>query len=71
LREDQNDAALSQQTRATTVNSLITAGYTPDSVIAAVEADDFRVLEHSGLYSVQLQALGASDTPAPTEEVTA
>jgi phage portal protein BeeE len=71
LREDEKDAALIQQTRATTVNSLIMAGYTPDSVIAAVEADDFRVLEHSGLYSVQLQALGASDTPAPTEEVTA
>jgi phage portal protein BeeE len=70
LREDEKDAALIQQTRATTVNSLITAGYTPDSVIAAVEADDFRVLEHSGLYSVQLQALGA-DTPTPPEEVTA
>jgi phage portal protein BeeE len=59
LREDEKDAALIQQTRATTVNSLITAGYTPDSVI-----------EHSGLYSVQLQALGA-DTPTPPEEVTA
>lgn len=69
LREDEKDAALIQQTRATTVNSLITAGYEPASVIAAVEADDFRLLAHTGLYSVQLQKPGAND-PAP-EEVTA
>jgi phage portal protein BeeE len=70
LREDEKDAALIQQTRAATIASLIAAGYTPDSVIAAVEADDFRLLVHTGLYSVQLQAPGANN-PAPPEEVTA
>ncbi|SRX93569.1 phage portal protein, HK97 family [Thermaerobacter marianensis DSM] [Mycobacterium shimoidei] len=62
LREDEKDAAGIQQTRATTINSLITAGYEPDSVIAAVEANDFRLLVHSGLYSVQLQQPGTDFT---------
>lgn len=54
LREDEKDAADIQKTRAETINTLITAGYTPDSVIAAVEAGDFNLLVHSGLTSVQL-----------------
>jgi phage portal protein BeeE len=70
LREDEKDAADIQSTRASTINSLITAGYEPQSVIAAVEADDFRLLSHTGLFSVQLQAPGA-DQSAPMEEVTA
>lgn len=55
LREDEKDGAAIQLTRASTINSLITAGYKPDSVITAVEANDFTLLVHSGLYSVQLQ----------------
>lgn len=60
LREDERDAAEIQQTRATTISSLITAGYDPESVIAAVEASDFRLLQHTGWYSVQLQRPGDS-----------
>ncbi|MCV7100074.1 phage portal protein [Mycobacterium palustre] len=55
LREDESDAAEIQSTRAATINTLITAGYIPDSVVAAVEANDFGLLKHSGMYSVQLQ----------------
>jgi len=68
LREDEGDAATIQQTRASTITSLITAGYEPASVAAAVDADDFRLLVHTGLYSVQLQPAGAIEPaiePAP------
>ena len=64
LREDEKDAAEIASVKAQTINSYITAGYEPDSVIAAVESDDPRLLTHSGLYSVQLQQPGA-DTPKP------
>ncbi|WP_262365799.1 phage portal protein [Gordonia sp. OPL2] len=70
LREDEKDAAEIQKTRAETINSLIAAGYAPESVVAAVEANDLRLLVHTGLTSVQLQAPGAGPPPpeqAPTE----
>jgi len=67
LREDEGDAANIQATRASTINSLITAGFTPQSAAAAVDADDFRLLVHTGLYSVQLQPAGAQ-TQAPTPD---
>lgn len=59
LREDERDAADIAATRAQTISTLITAGYEPDSVIAAVESGDNRLLTHTGLYSVQLQPPGA------------
>lgn len=73
LREDEKDAADIQQTRAMTVNTLITAGYEPDSVVKAVEANDMRLLVHTGMYSVQLQKPGeqqpaqSGPTPEPTQ----
>lgn len=67
LREDEKDAAEIQGKRAQTIRSLVDAGYTPDSVIDAVEADDFRLLVHSGLYSVQLQPPGQSQAPVTVE----
>ena len=54
FREDRADAATIRQTQATTISSLITAGYEPDTVVAAMEAEDFSLLKHSGRYSVQL-----------------
>jgi hypothetical protein len=63
FREDRGDAADIRQTQATTIASLITAGYEPDSVIAAMEAEDFSLLVHSGLYSVQLQPIGSTTPP--------
>ncbi|AOE44284.1 portal protein [Gordonia phage Eyre] len=66
LREDEKDAAEIQKTRAATISSLITAGYTPESAVKAVNADDFRILEHTGLYSVQLREPGSEDKPNTT-----
>lgn len=63
LREDEKDAADIQRTRAETISNLITAGFEPESVIKAVESGDNRLLVHTGMFSVQLQKLGAD---APT-----
>jgi HK97 family phage portal protein len=63
LQEDQQDAAVIQQTRAATIRSLIEAGFLPDSARDAVLADDFTLLEHSDLFSVQLQAPGSTKDP--------
>lgn len=62
LREDERDAAEIQKVRAETINTLITAGYEPDSVVQAVESGDFRLLQHTGLTSVQLLPPGQSKT---------
>jgi phage portal protein BeeE len=68
LREDEKDAAAIQSTRATTIAALVREGYTPESVVAAVEADDFRLLVHTGLYSIQLQPPGSSTPDPATQE---
>lgn len=66
LREDIQDRANVQQTIANTARTLVDAGYTPDSVISAVQNEDMSLLVHSGLFSVQLQEAGAPDTsPEP------
>lgn len=69
LREDEKDEADIQAVRASTINTLITAGFTPESAVAAVESGDFGLLKHSGLTSVQLLPPGTSPnpTPAPTD----
>jgi phage portal protein BeeE len=61
LQEDEQDRANIQQTQAQAARTYIDAGYNPDSVIAALEADDITRLVHSGLFSVQLQKAGAVD----------
>lgn len=68
LAEDQKDAAEIAQLKSATIRQLIDAGYSPDAVVAAVEADDFAQLrgQHSGLYSVQLQPPGAQQ-PVPAD----
>ena len=63
LREDEKDAAEIAETQARTIRTLVDGGYTPQSVLAAVEASDWRLLDHTGLFSVQLQTPG---TPTPT-----
>jgi phage portal protein BeeE len=59
LQDDQKDEAEVQAKHASTIASLISAGFEPDSVIAAVTSGDLRSLSgsHSGLYSVQLQPI--------------
>lgn len=66
VREDESDAATIQQTRAGTLRTYVDAGFTPESALAAMLADDEGLLVHSGLYSVQLQAPGAQSPPATT-----
>lgn len=67
IREDEADIAEIQQNRAQTLRTLTDAGYTAESAVAAVEADDFGLLQHSGLFSVQLQPPGVR-TEEPTGE---
>jgi phage portal protein BeeE len=68
LQEDAKDNAERQQVEATTLNTLIVAGFDPASAVKAVMADDFANLVHTGLVSVQLlppgEAQGGTAVPA-------
>lgn len=69
LRDDSKAAAEILQLQASTMVSLVNAGYEPESVKLAVISGDFGLLKHSGLLSVQVQPPGSapgqtSDTPA-------
>jgi hypothetical protein len=72
LREDEGERADVALKKSQTIRFLVDAGYKPDSVIEAVESEDFSLLEHSGLFSVQLQAANApkqglfAGVPEPT-----
>ena len=55
LREDEMDQAEILSRRMLTIESGVRAGYTPESVVAAVVADDLTLMDHTGLFSVQLQ----------------
>lgn len=58
LREDEADAANIASVRATTINTYIVAGFTPESAVKAVDSGDLGLLVHSGMVSVQLQKPG-------------
>lgn len=58
LREDAKDAAEIEQVKATTITMYVREGFTAESAIAAVRAQDVTLLKHSGLTSVQLQKPG-------------
>jgi len=66
LRDDAANVANIQQAEATTIGQLVMSGFTPESATAAVLANDWKVLVHSGLYSVQLQPAGAVQAPSVT-----
>lgn len=71
LREDVKDLAVVQSQQAATINALLAAGWTSDSAKAAVLAEDFSLLQHSGLMSVQLQPPvkpGGEEQKATAEE---
>jgi len=55
LQEDILNDAKVMQTKAITSQALINSGFKPDTVVKAVEANDMTLLQHTGLYSVQLQ----------------
>jgi hypothetical protein len=65
MREDAGDVAAIQQQQAVTIATLVKDGFKPDTVVAAVIKNDFSLLVHSGLVSVQLNPPGAGGSPAP------
>jgi phage portal protein BeeE len=60
LAEDVKDAAEVQGFEAQTMRTLLDGGWLADSVKAAVMSQDWALLEHSGLFSVQLQPPGTT-----------
>lgn len=66
LREDQKDVAEIQSMEAQAIRTLTDGGYKHESVKSAILANDWSLLQHSGLYSVQLvPANQANKTPDP------
>ena len=72
LREDAKDAADIEKVKAETIRSLVDGGFTPKSVVAAVQAQDMSLLEHTGRLSVQLlqdpDEPGTGDTQGGSDE---
>jgi hypothetical protein len=64
LREDAKEAAEIGEIQARTIRTYVDGGYTPDSAKRAVLSGDLGLLEHTGLYSVQLREPGAEEEPA-------
>jgi hypothetical protein len=64
LLDDAEDRAKIQQIKASTIRQLVDAGYDTQSVVRAVEAEDMSMLQHTGLYSVQLQPPMEGQPPA-------
>ena len=58
LRDDVEKAAKVRQMDGQTMRTLVDAGFEADSVQAAVDAGDWNLLVHTGLFSVQLQPPG-------------
>lgn len=55
LRQDRQQLAQIRNLESTTLSSYVLAGFTPDSSIQAIKHNDITLLEHTGLFSVQLQ----------------
>ena len=68
LRADKQEEAQIQATIASTINTYITAGYTPESAVQAAVNHDPTLLVHSGLVSVQLSTPGEDPEPEPDVE---
>jgi len=64
LMEDARDIAEIQGVEARTIRTLLDAGCTFESIKAAMAAGDWDLLDHSGLFSVQLQEPGETAVPA-------
>lgn len=71
LQEDQKDAADIQAVQSQSIRSLVDAGFKPDSVVKAISSGDLNLLDHTDLYSVQLQPPGTVEPqpePAPDND---
>lgn len=58
LRQDQKEIADIMDIHAQVISKLVMQGYTPESSVKYIQTEDISVLEHTGLYSVQLQPPG-------------
>jgi len=65
LQEDRKDEADIQKANADTINTLVSAGFAPESARDAVRSGDLSKLSHTGLVSVQLQTPGANPGGQP------
>jgi phage portal protein BeeE len=77
LRADMTERAEVQQREASVIRSLVDGGFEPDSIVEAIRAQDWTLLVHTGLVSVQLLPpgmagnVGATDpsgTPIPKQQ---
>jgi hypothetical protein len=62
LREDEKDAADIAFRQSQTIRNYLDSGFTWESSVDAVENNDRRLLVHTGLFSVQLQKPGTSES---------
>jgi phage portal protein BeeE len=67
LQDDMLDQSTIQSTDASSIKTLLDAGFEPDACIEAITANDLGRLvgKHSGLYSVQLQPPMPEEPPEP------
>lgn len=65
MREDAGDLAAIQSQEAMTIAALIRDGFIPETVVAAVRNNDWSLLKHSGLTSVQLVPPSSGQEPLP------
>jgi hypothetical protein len=65
LREDAKDRADTQAVEATIITSLVREGFTPEAAISAVRNNDWKLLRHTGMLSVQLHTPGEQSMPQP------
>lgn len=61
LREDQKDIADIQFRQASALRQMVDAGFEPSSSVQSIANDDFRQLQHTGLFSVQLHPPGSTE----------
>lgn len=66
LQEGEKEKADTMAILASAASTLITSGYSPESVKAALAASDVTLLNHTGLVSVQLQKPGTESGSEPT-----
>jgi hypothetical protein len=68
LAEDQKDNAEIQQTQANAIKQLVDAGFEAESVIDAITSGDMTRLEHTHLFSVQLQPANSNGQVSVEDE---
>jgi hypothetical protein len=68
MRADASDQADIQVKESATIAALVREGFTPQSAIDAVKNNDWSLLTHTGLTSVQLHPPGESGTPGGQDQ---